>query len=104
MGHFKIAKTGKDKNTGKRRRLDPHRRIEILGARFPAVADHLLAAKWIGNTGVHAGILRETDIFDAMDQIEYALDELIAKRSVQLRQMANAIKKKKGPRVVHPAF
>jgi hypothetical protein len=100
MDHFRIKKWTSDAKTGRRRRLDLHPRIEMLGKRFPEVADHLLAAKWIGNAGVHAEDLTENDVFDAMDQIEYALDELIARRTAGLKRIAKEIKQRKGPRAL----
>lgn len=98
MDHFRVKRWGKDKKTGKRRRLDLHIRIELLRKRSPEVIDHLLAAKWIGNAGVHSGSVTVSDIFDALDLIEYALDELIGKRSADLKRMAKTITSRKRPR------
>lgn len=98
MDHFKVKKWGRDKKSGKRRRMDLHVRIELLRKRAPDVIDHLLAAKWIGNAGVHADDIKVSDIYDAMDLIEYALDELIGKRSSGLKRMAKTITARKRPR------
>ena len=98
MDHFKIPRSVRNKKTGKRSRLDLHQRIEKLRARFPDVVDHLLAAKWIGNAGVHSGSVTRSDVFDAMDLIENALEELIAKKSTGLKKIAKAITKRKRPR------
>ena len=97
MDHFNVKKTAINRKN-KRVRVDLHGRIELFRTRAPDVADHLLAAKWIGNTGVHAGRLNDSDIFDALDMIEFALDELIAKRSSQLKKIAKAITKRRAPR------
>lgn len=98
MDHFKIKKFAIDKKKHKRRRIDLHVRIEMLRPRAPDVIDHLLAAKWIGNAGVHSGSITEGDIYDALDLIEYALDELIAKRTAGLKAIAKQIARSKQPR------
>jgi hypothetical protein len=97
MDHYRIKKTFID-SKGKRRRIDLHRRIELFRPRAPDVAEHLLAAKWIGNAGVHSGSVAESDIYDALELIEYALDELIAKRTAGLKAIAKTISSRRKPR------
>ncbi|WP_426324353.1 hypothetical protein [Pedobacter sp. R-06] len=40
----------------------------------PEVANHLLAIKWIGNSGSHFNTLSEQNILDAYRLLKYALE------------------------------
>lgn len=96
LDHFRIPRRTKTKKG--LRLLDLHSRIERLRPRFPEVTDHLLAAKWIGNAGVHADPLKADDIFDAMELVEHALGETIGDGSSRLKKIAKDIASRKGPR------
>jgi len=96
MDHLRVKRWTSNKKG--RRRIDLHSRIESIRSRSPEIVDHLLAAKWIGNAGVHSDELTTSDLFDAMDLIEAALDEIIGKRSSSLKRIAKTITKRKRPR------
>lgn len=57
-------------------RLVLHNRIELFGKQDAANADILLAVKWLGNSGSHAGGLKRVDVFDAFDMMEKVLNKL----------------------------
>ena len=63
------------------------------------VAEHLLAIKWIGNSGSHVGELSQKDLLDGFELVEYALEKLYSKNEERLNQMTKEINKRKGPRL-----
>jgi hypothetical protein len=69
----------------------------VFGKRQPKLADSLLAVKWIGNSGSHPSGVTATDLFDAYDILEQALEELIGKRTSTLRRLVGTINRRKGP-------
>lgn len=103
MDHLKVKRFGRSSSkAGTRVRIDLHNRLEMVRKRYPDVIDHLLAAKWIGNTGVHARTLSATDIFDAMDLVEEALGEMFGRKREKLGRISKAILRRKGPRPAAP--
>jgi hypothetical protein len=69
-------------------------RIRELEAAHPELAKHMMAVKWIGNFGSHAGKVKDRDAFDAMDQMEFILND----RFATVTKVRDAILKRKGPR------
>ncbi|WP_432262917.1 DUF4145 domain-containing protein [Cupriavidus sp. TMH.W2] len=53
-----------------------HDRLVAFGKQQPGVADFLMAAKWVGNAGSHAGVADHKDIRDILAMIELALTTL----------------------------
>jgi hypothetical protein len=100
----RVPKTGTDRR-GRRVRLTLHSRIEKFAAANPArripLSKLMKAVKWLGNWGSHDGgedrELKQSDVFDAFDLLEYVLVELYERRSERLWQLAQNINKNKGP-------
>ncbi|RYG19797.1 MAG: DUF4145 domain-containing protein [Caulobacteraceae bacterium] len=81
----------------KRAQLNLHTRIERFKSTEPIVAELLMAIKWIGNHGSHAGEgLRREDILTSAELMEHALTELYKPANNAIKK-ALAINKKKGP-------
>lgn len=95
MDHYNIPKIS-IKN-GKRSRIKLHTRIEKFKTKNAEVANLLLAVKWIGNTGSHAGRLSKEDIFDAYEILEQALNSLFSTSARRARVRATQINKRRGP-------
>lgn len=91
---------------GQRKLLSLHARIDRFAnstsAKNRHLSDLMRAVKWLGNAGSHgfedqAETLRQSDIFDAFDLLQYVVDELYAKSSSRLAKLAKEINRRKGP-------
>lgn len=82
---------------GKRNSLSLHSRLELYKKIQPEVADHLLAIKWIGNSGSHAGKIEKGDIIDALELLEYSLNKLYDDTEKRVNDLARKINRAKGP-------
>lgn len=100
MDHYGVPKYQlvKKKGGGKqRRRLDLYTRIK----RFCTVAknvvheDHLHAIRAVGNLGTHDGTMDRDVILDAYEVYEHALQEMIARKSTQIKKLAAKLRKMK---------
>jgi len=76
-------------------------RIKEFQVKDPKNAELLLAVKWLGNSGSHAGGLTRNDLLDAFDLIELVLINLYDTTTAILIAKAQAINLHKGP--VKPA-
>jgi hypothetical protein len=94
MNHFRIRK----RPPKEKRFLTLHQRVELFREKNPEIGHHLLAVKWIGNTGSHVGKVAHDDLFDAFEIMDNALDELFVKRSIHVTRLAKQINKSKKPR------
>lgn len=65
-----------------------HKRIDLFQKTDPIVGSHLMALKWLGNTSSHEGDVSREDVLDAFEILEYALNELIERRSVKVGILA----------------
>ena len=74
-----------------------HARIQAFASKNKDISDALLAIKWIGNTGSHSDELEASDVLDAFELLEYALEELYEGRTARLRALAGSINLHKGP-------
>jgi hypothetical protein len=91
----KINKTnGKSKKA--KDRLTTHDRIGLLAAKFPEATEHLMAIKWLGNTGSHFGDADREDILDAFELIEAVIDEIYIGTAASLKRKATSLSKRKG--------
>lgn len=81
---------------GKYEQLSLHKRIEEYRLKDPGLGESLLAAKWLGNAGSHATLTRN-DVFDALDMVEYVLDEVYTQRAKAVAKLAKKINKARGP-------
>lgn len=78
--------------------LSLHRRIEIFEKESPQLAQHLMALKWLGNSGSHGRAVGKGDLLDALELLEFALAEILEKRSERLAQLAARLTAKHGPK------
>jgi hypothetical protein len=82
---------------GKRRRLTLHRRIELFQKSDAEAGKALMAVKWIGNEGSHAGALKLPDVLDAVDVIENVIDEFWGDQG-GLAQIISEVNRRRRPR------
>jgi len=81
----------------KEQNLKLHARIEIFARTKPDIASHLMAVKWIGNSGSHAKPVTAEDLLDGFELLAYCLEELYGDREATLKRLSTKINKKKGP-------
>jgi hypothetical protein len=85
--------------SGKKRTfLTLHSRIELFRAKNQAVADALMAVKWIGNAGSHSAPTQSSDLLDGYALMSFALDELYVKRDARIGALTRAINRRRAPR------
>lgn len=77
--------------------LSLHNRIKEFGVKDAKNAEILLAVKWLGNSGSHAGGLTRDDVFDAFDMVELALVNLYDTTTAAIMAKVKAINTQKGP-------
>lgn len=92
----KTTKLAKPKNGRKTAKLSLHSRIELFKEKFPKVADHLFAIKWIGNEGSHSiEDLNQIELLDAFEILEDALESLYGHREKELYAKIKRLNKRK---------
>lgn len=93
---IKANPAGKKKRTS----LSLHARIDgEFRRKEPAIADQLLAIKWIRNAGSHAEKkIKRGDVLDAYEFLEHAIEELYDERSKKIKKKAKEINMAKGPK------
>jgi hypothetical protein len=104
MDHYKVAKfrVAKDSKNpsapGKLKPLDLSTRIDRFIAATGALVhkDHLHALRVVGNLGTHKNSLSRTEMLEAFEVYEHALEELIAKKSIQISKLAKKLSKHAG--------
>ena len=74
-----------------------HKRIEDFRSADEENGDVLLATKWLGNTGSHAGEISREDVFDAFDMIEFVLENRYGTEKAALLAKVAAVNAAKGP-------
>ncbi|TCP92760.1 uncharacterized protein DUF4145 [Sphingomonas sp. PP-CE-1A-559] len=72
-------------------------RIKEFELKDPKNAEILLAVKWLGNSGSHAGGLTRDDVFDAFDMVELVLNNLYDTTTADIMAKVKAINNHKGP-------
>lgn len=77
--------------------LSLHRRIREYQKKDPKNAEILLAVKWLGNSGSHAGGLTRDDVFDAFDMVELVLNNLYDTTTADIMAKVKAVNTKMGP-------
>lgn len=87
LDYLRVQRRQKAK-TGKFRDLTLHERLEILSRRDKIAGGHLMALKWLGNSGSHNRDVTREDLFDAFELFEHALEELIERRSTRAAGIA----------------
>jgi hypothetical protein len=78
--------------------LTLHSRLELFEKTNPDTAKHLMAIKWIGNAGSHFFEIKNDDVLDAYELLEYSLEKLYNDREKKLIQLSEEINKNKKPR------
>jgi hypothetical protein len=94
MDHFKIAKF--KRANGKLRAIPLYSRIEAFITKNGKMVhkDHLHALRVVGNLGTHSNAATRSDVLEAFQVYEHALDELIGKKSAVIEKLAKKLKKK----------
>jgi hypothetical protein len=83
---------------GKRRPLDLHARILEIPEKHQDLRDLLLAIKWLGNAGSHAGVeISNDDVLDAYEILEEVLNDLYGRSRRRIQSLAKEINRRKGP-------
>ena len=77
--------------------LSLHNRIKEFENKDAKNAEILLAVKWLGNSGSHAGGLTREDLFDAFDMVELVLVNLYDTTTATIMAKVKAINTHKGP-------
>ena len=90
------AKRIRKTNAKTKRALSTHQRIELLKKLDPALADVLLAVKWIGNEGADNKDLSSTAVLVGADLLAYGLNRLYDRREKDLTTRARWINKRRG--------
>lgn len=87
----------KSASSSKERKIELHRRIELYKIKEPDIAKHLLAIKWIGNAGTHAGAIKLNDVLIGFELLEYSLEKIYDDKERRLNLISEKINKKRGP-------
>lgn len=72
----------------KPKRLNLHRRLELLQKSHPEPSVLLMSVKLMGNSGSHGASVTRRDVLDALELLEHVLPELIEGRSSRMRDLA----------------
>lgn len=97
LDHKQVPRTVISKKQ-KRVRINLHDRIVMFKAANAEAAEALMAVKWIGNEGSHAGSLSRSDVLDAMDMIENVIDKFWGEKDQTLQRLIARVNKSKKPR------
>lgn len=76
--------------------LPLHNRIKEFRDKDDKNAEILLAVKWLGNSGSHAGGLTRDDVFDAFDMVELVLVDLYDTTASTIMAKVKAINAQRG--------
>ncbi|MBU7570681.1 MAG: DUF4145 domain-containing protein, partial [Flavobacterium sp.] len=79
------------------KKLTLHKRLEEFEKTNSDTGNLLLAIKWIGNAGSHYSGLKNNDVLDAYELLEFALEKLYNDREKKLIQLSQEINKNKNP-------
>jgi len=84
---------------GKRKPIALHHRIDLFRKVNPEAGHFFEAVKWIGNMGSHSddSKLTRADLLAAFEMVEHTLELIYNIRSKELKKIATAIIKRKGP-------
>ncbi|WNG49090.1 DUF4145 domain-containing protein [Archangium minus] len=76
-----------------------HHRIEAYRHKEPELGEHLMAIKWLGNSGSHGddGLTKE-DVLDALPLLEHVLGEVFEMRSKELNRLREKLLEKHDPK------
>jgi Domain of unknown function (DUF4145) len=88
------TQTGGKKDPAKFVLLPLHQRIDLFSKSEPEIGNHLMALKWLGNTGSHGRKVDRDDLLDAFEILEHSLEEIIEKKSKRVAKLAKSLTKK----------
>jgi hypothetical protein len=95
LTHLKVKRF--ETTRGKRRRLNLHKRIELLPTKYKKIKEVCIAIKWLGNAGSHCDDkITFDDVFDGYDMLSFILEELYDNKHTHVKKLANKINIKKG--------
>jgi hypothetical protein len=96
MDHFGVPKTRLDSKTRKRKRIDLFIRIEKFCAAAKNVVhqESLHALREVGNLATHEGKIERKKILTAYRVYEEVLQELIGRRSAEIKKLARDLRAK----------
>lgn len=77
--------------------LTLHARLELFEKSKPEVSKLLMAIKWIGNAGSHFFDIKNNDVLDAYELLEFTLEKLYNDREQKLLKLSDEINKNKKP-------
>ena len=97
LDHLKIPKRKKLEG-GKFKSLTLHDRIQCFGKNEPALGTQFMALKWLGNSGSHDRDVRSGDVLDGFAIMEYAIEEIIGRRTATLTKLVTTLTKKHKPK------
>lgn len=98
MNHLKVPRKQKTKKGGFMP-LKLHHRILLFQKEEPELGDDLIAIKWLGNSGSHAGeSLTRHDILQGLPLLEHVLGEIFDRRTAERAKLRRALLKKWRPR------
>jgi hypothetical protein len=89
--------SGRDKE-GRWKFLKLHSRIERFAQFQQALAEKLMAVKWLGNAGSHSDSLDQDDLLDGYEILAFVLDELYSDRKRRVESLTRSINRRKAPR------
>jgi hypothetical protein len=78
------------------RTLSLHERIERFLPKDSPVRAKMIAVKWLGNVGSHETSVRKGTVVEALELMDYILEELVERRQKRLDRKARDINKRKG--------
>ena len=82
---------------GMRKAIPLHQRILLYESKNRAVAERLLAVKWLGNVGSHTGDTTRDDVLDGYEILETVLDDLYVGHARELQRKVSLLLRHKGP-------
>jgi hypothetical protein len=91
-----VQRKAKRKRGGGLRPLSLHERIERFLPSDSPVRAKMIAVKWLGNVGSHETSVRKGTVVDALELVDYILEELVEGRQKRLDRKARDINKRKG--------
>ena len=90
-----VPKRKRDRG-GKYKDLWLHARLDLFAKSNPATAAQLMALKSLGNSGAHEGTISKSDLLDAFEVLEHALEEIIEQRTKRVAALTKQLTRKHG--------
>jgi len=97
LDHVGVKTRGKDKHN-RLVILTLHARIQEFAKGESVLGGHLLALKWLGNTGSHGTGVTASDLLDAFEVFEHCLAEIVTQRSKKIAALSKQLEKKHAPK------